>query len=183
MDNKVITLLNDMVMSCNDNENKDIYKELIGKCDKLKQLCEETKNNSTSIELLKMKYCNKYLYFEGYEGGSQIAYIKNMRYKNNKDFVWDGYLIRLDLFNANVTGVKLQEVKGYSFEDMPYFQNAYDFEPDDFEAGYLSYIDSWWAYNDYGYRVNNNKYTREITKEQVIEIINEHIKNCLLEIK
>ena len=132
MDNKVITLLNDMVMSC-DNENKDIYKDLIDKCDKLKQLCEDIKNNCTSVELLKLKYCNKYLYFEGYEGGSQIAYIKNMRYKNNKDFVWDGYLIRLDLFNANVTGVKLQEVEGYSFEDMPYFQNAYGFEPNDFE--------------------------------------------------
>ena len=37
MDNKVITLLNDMVMSC-DNENRDIYKDLIDKCDKLKQL-------------------------------------------------------------------------------------------------------------------------------------------------
>ena len=48
MDNKVITLLNDMVMSC-DNENRDIYKDLIDKCDKLKQLCEEIKNNSTSI--------------------------------------------------------------------------------------------------------------------------------------
>ena len=71
MDNKVITLLNDMVMSC-DNENKDIYKDLIDKCDKLKQLCEDIKNNSTSIELLKLKYCNKYLYFEGFEGGSQM---------------------------------------------------------------------------------------------------------------
>ena len=109
--------------------------------------------------------------------------IKNMRYANDKDFVWDGYLIRLDLFNNDVMGAKLQEVEGYSFEDMPYFQNAYDFEPDDFEAGYLSYIDSWLAYNDYGYRVNDNKYTREITKEQVIEIINEHIKNCLVDIK
>ena len=106
MDNKVITLLNDMVMSC-DNENKDIYKDLIDKCDKLKQLCEDIKNNSTSVELLKMKYCNKYLYFEGYEGGSQIAYIKNMRYANDKDFVWDGYLIRLDLFNNDVMGTKL----------------------------------------------------------------------------
>ena len=27
------------------------------------------------------------------------------------------------------------------------------------------------------------RYSREITKEQVIEIINEHIKNCLDEIK
>ena len=182
MDNKVITLLNDMVMSC-DNDNKDIYKDLIDKCDKLKQLCEDIKNNSTSVELLKLKYCNKYLYFEGFEGGSQIAYIKNMRYINDKDFVWDGYLIRLDLFNNDVMGAKLQEVEGYSFEDMPYFENCYDFEPEDFEAGYLEYIDSWLAYNDYGYKVNNNKYSREITKEQVIEIINEHIKNCLEEIK
>ena len=183
MDNKVITLLNDMIMSCNDNKNKDIYKDLIDKCDKLKQLCEDIKNSCTSVELLKLKYCNKYLYFEGFEGGSQIAYIKNMRYVNDKDFVWDGYLIRLDLFNNDVMGAKLQEVEGYSFEDMPYFENCYDFEPEDFEAGYLEYIDSWLSYNDYGDKVNNNKYSREITKEQVIEIINEHIKNCLLEIK
>ena len=66
---------------------------------------------------------------------------------------------------------------------MPYFENCYDFEPEDFEAGYLEYIDSWLSYNDYGDKVNNNKYSREITKEQVIEIINEHIKNCLDEIK
>ena len=58
MDNKVITLLNEMVMSC-DNDNEDIYKDLIDKCDKLKQLCEDIKNNSTSVELLKLKYCNE----------------------------------------------------------------------------------------------------------------------------
>lgn len=146
---------------------KTIYGELSLKCNVL--LHYDNKDNE-EIENLNKLYKGKYLYFEGWESGSEIALFENIYYNENKDIVWDGTLIKLDI-EHNLNGVSVERVYGHSFEDMPYFENAYDFETEECYPGSYEYLCHWLTYNDYGYQINDNKNSRIISKKQLEDLI------------
>lgn len=148
-----------------------IYGELSLKCNVL--LHYDNKDNE-EIENLNKLYKGKYLYFEGWESGSEIALFENIYYNENREIVWDGVLIELD-----DDGVKTGNVCGHNFEDMPYFENAYDFENEECYPGSYEYLCHWLKYNEYGYEVTNNKDSRIINKKQFKEILNSHISDLI----
>lgn len=131
--------------------------------------------NETDVSVLN-KYVGKYLYFEGYEDASWIAYID----KINKDCTYDGYLIELNTENYANPGVAVNEVHNQTFEEFPYFENAYDWEDEcydnDNELDLCKYLDYWLAYGRYASDDITPDDTREITPQKAMEIINNHLK-------
>lgn len=147
---------------------------IIEKATKLIDL--QKSNKDDGLQSLKKKYCNKYLYFEGYESGSVIINMKDIYYLED-ELVWKGKLIDLHTENSSCgPGVIINNVEKQFFDELPYYENDYDFEDKLYNNDVIGYLDCWLSYNEYGNHVNGNKNSREITSEQLYSEIDRKLK-------
>lgn len=151
------------------------------KKEKIEELEKElAKLKAESIDLSPLeKYKGKYLYFEGYEGGSVICRPDKFYVDEEDDTVkYLGIRINLNTENSEGAGVSVNPTYGDwgdSFEDFPYFTNAYDFEEkgDDSVESQVRYLENWLRYGKYASCTPDD--SRELSPERVKDIILEHL--------
>lgn len=152
--------------------SKNIVDIIINHCNDGINICKT--ENDNKIVVLSEKYKNKFLYFEGYESGSVIIFIKNIHY-NGANIKWEGAMIDLPTVNSQYGhGINITYIEDGSFEELPYFDNAYDSRhgfDENLEVGSIEYLDKWLSFNEYGNILNGNKNSRELTEEQVKAVI------------
>ena len=74
-----------------------------------------------TINDLNQKYRKKYLYFNGYEAGSQFIYVDKIHMKDD-EFVVDGTMLSV---YAQEYKIEIENIKNYAFHDFLYFDDYY----------------------------------------------------------
>ena len=86
------------------------------------EIAEKNANKGAlTINDLNQKYRKKYLYFNGYEAGSQFIYVDKIHMKDD-EFVVDGTMLSV---YAQEYKIEIENIKNYAFHDFLYFDDYY----------------------------------------------------------
>lgn len=86
------------------------------------EIAEKNANKGAlTINDLNQKYRKKYLYFNGYEAGSQFIYVDKIHMKDD-EFVVDGTMLSA---YAQEYKIEIENIKNYAFHDFLYFDDYY----------------------------------------------------------
>lgn len=86
------------------------------------EIAEKNANKGAlTINDLNQKYRKKYLYFNGYEAGSQFIYVDKIHMKDD-EFVVDGTMLSVYVQEYKI---EIENIKNYAFHDFLYFDDYY----------------------------------------------------------
>lgn len=99
------------------------FEELIKYYESLaNEIAEKNANKGAlTINDLNQKYRKKYLYFNGYEAGSQFIYVDKIHMKDD-EFVVDGTMLSVYVQEYKI---EIENIKNYAFHDFLYFDDYY----------------------------------------------------------